>query len=603
MSMASPSNFVRNLNILNEIVENLNQAEDVKAALEQALARLVGLMGLQSGWIFLKDPNQQTRWAGKGYVLAAYHNLPPAMGIRRARAWKGACECQHLCNRNELTSAYTEVRCSRLHQAPGDRGGLTVHATAPLRSGKTVLGILNVAAPNWETFSEESLVLLANVGSQMGIVLERARLLDLIQEQRLYEQAVLLELSNQLLRRTDLGDLLNFLVERIPQLIGVDACAILLPSEDGKNLEFCAASGWRVDPVAAGRHVPADAQSAGGLVMMTQTPIMVEDFQVNDPTPWQADWHTSEGFRSHAVIPLLAEEQAIGVLMIDSREPCRLTENDLRLLRLMANQAAIAIEKVRLQEEELRRRRLEDELALGRQIQLSLLPESPPQVEGWEFAAAYRPARIVGGDFYDIFELAGNPNQLGLVMADVAGKGVAAALFMALSRSIIRTKSMTGRLPAAVLTRANRMIYKDSRSKLFLTAFYATLDLETGWLAYANGGHNYPLWRHAGTDEIEELVSKGIILGAFEQIELEEREMHLAPGDTLVFYTDGLTEAMNEDEQLFGEERFIETIRRLSPEASAQDLLEALLRAIHHYTGDTPQADDFTLLIVKRQPD
>lgn len=600
--MTSHPKLVKNLNILNEIVENLNQAEDVRAALDQALARLVGLMELQAGWIFLKDPNQQTRWAGRGYVLAAYHNLPPALGLRRARAWKGTCECQHLCNRNELTSAYTEVRCSRLRQAPGERGGLAVHATAPLRSGKTVLGILNVAAPDWETFSEESLVLLANVGSQMGIVLERARLLDLIQEQRLYEQAVLLELSNQLLRRTDLGDLLTYLVERIPQLIGVDAGAILLPSEDGKHLEFRAASGWQADPVAAGRHVPANTQSACGLVMTTRTPIIVEDFQVNDPTPWQADWHTVEGFRSHAVIPLLAEEHAIGVLMIDSLQPRRLSESDLRLLRLMANQAAIAIEKVRLHEEELRRRRLEDELALGRQIQLSLLPESPPQVEGWDFAAAYRPARMVGGDFYDIFELAGNPNQLGLVIADVAGKGVAAALFMALSRSIIRTKSMTGRLPAAVLTRANRMIFRDSRSKLFLTAFYATLDLETGWLAYANGGHNYPLWRHAGTDEIEELVSKGIILGAFEHIELEEREIHLAPGDTIIFYTDGLTEAMDEAEQLFGEDRLIEAIRQLSPTAPAQELLAAITAANEAFTGDTPQADDVTLLIVKRQP-
>lgn len=598
--MSNHKTLVKNLTTLNQIVEKLNQTDNIDQALDFALTRLIELMELETGWIFLKDAQAQTRWAGKGFVLAAQHNLPPALGINRARAWKGTCECQLLCNKDQLTGAYNEVSCSRLRNAPGDRRGLLVHASVPLRSGNDVLGILNVAAEDWESFSEESLILLANVGSQMGIALERSRLFELLKERRIHEQAVLLELSNQLLSRSDLDDLMNFLVERVAQLLDVDACAILLPDSKHKRLKFCAAWGWYNNPVTAGREIPLNQDSASGLVMSTLEPLVVEDFSVHDPTPWTADWLTSEDFRGHTLVPLVAEEHAIGVFMIDCRMPRILNEDELRLLHLMANQAAIAIEKVRLHQEEITRQRLEDELAVGQQIQMSLLPECCPQVEGWEFAAYYKPAQTVGGDFYDYFQLAGDPMQLGLVMADVSGKGVPAALFMALSRSLIRTKSMTGRHPAAVLTRANRLILKDSRSNLFLTAFYATLDLRTGWLAYASGGHNYPLWLRAATGKVTELAARGIVLGAFEDIELEEQEITMAPGDHIILYTDGVTEAINQAEELFGEERLIKTIEAKA-QVSAQEIQEAIVEKVQEFIGDTPQADDLTLFIVKRQ--
>lgn len=591
----------KNLVTLNQIFESLNQAVDVRQTLDFALTRLVELMGLETGWIFLKDPSSQNRWAGKGYTLAAHHNLPPAMGVRRARAWKGNCECQTLCQKGKLTGAYNQVQCSRLRNAPGDRRELTVHATAPLRSGDNVWGILNVAAPDWDYFSEEALVLLANVGSQMGIALERAYLFDLIQEQRIHEQAVLLELSNQLLGRPDLDDLMNYVAAEIPRLLGVDACALLLPGEDPAFLDFRAASGWLTDPVAAGRRVPADARSGSGQAMLTQEPLLIEDLVTNDPTPWSAEWLRAEGFRGHTVMPLLVEGHAIGTIIINTREPRLFNENDLRFLRLMANQAAIAIEKARLQRQEIQRQRLEDELSVGQQIQLSLLPEECPMIEGWDIAAAYKPARLVGGDFYDFFDLEDDSEQLGLVIADVAGKGVPAALFMALSRSLIRTVAMSGRQPADVLARSNRLIYNDTRSKLFLTAFYAKLNLRTGQMAYANAGHNWPLWVHAQTGQVTLLKAKGIVLGAFEQVDMEQKEIQLAPGDLIIFYTDGITEAMNAEHQLFGMDR-LETLVMSNPQTRAQQVIDTVVEAVEEFTGGTPQSDDFTLLVIKWRP-
>jgi sigma-B regulation protein RsbU (phosphoserine phosphatase) len=597
--MSTPNSLTKNLITLNQIIESLNQAIDVRQALDFALTRLVELMKLETGWIFLTDSSAQNRWAGKGYVLAAHHNLPPAMGVRRARAWKGECECQGLCHKGQLTEGYNEVQCSRLRNAPGDRHGLVVHASAPLRSGDNILGILNVAGPDWDSFSEEALVLLANVGSQMGIALERARLFDMLQEQRIHEQSLLLDLSNQLLSRSNLDDLMSFLAEEVPRLLNVDACAILLPGEDPHYLDFLAASGWYNDPVAAGHRVPADERSGSGWVMQAQEFLLVEDFKASDPTPWTAQWFSEEDFRGQVIIPLVADGQSIGTFLITNREPLLLDEDRLGFLHLIANQAAIAIEEARLHREDIKRQRLEDELSVGQQIQLSLLPETCPEVEGWEFAATYQPARLVGGDFYDFFELAGDPNQLGLVIADVAGKGVPAALFMALSRSLIRTKSMSGRHPAGVLTRANRLIYKDSRSNLFLTACYASLDLRTGWLAYSNAGHNWPLWLHAKTGEIEELNAHGTIMGAFEHIELEEREIDMVPGDLIVFYTDGITEAFNANNEMFSESR-LQTAVAAQVQASAHEVLVAILEAVNTFAGDTPQSDDMTLFVIKR---
>jgi serine phosphatase RsbU (regulator of sigma subunit) len=587
------------LTTLNQIVETLNRAVDVQGALDSALARLVQLMGLETGWILMKAPTAQDGGEGTGYVLAARCNLPPA--LTDDGVWVGGCKCQRLCDQGRLAEAYNEVRCSRLGGASGDRHGLAVHASVPLRSGDRVLGILNVAGPDWASFRSRALALLTNVGNQMGIALERAQLFDLLKEQRIHEQAALLDLSNQLLSRLDLDDVMGYLVEEVRRLLQADACALLLPGKEPGCLAFHAASGWHFDPVAGQRRMSTDEGSGPGLVMRTQQPLLVEDIEANDPPVCDTDWVLSEGFRGHAVVPLVVDGRSIGVLMINTRQPRLLDADEVRFLSLMANQAAIAIEKARLHREEVERQRLEQELAIGRQIQLGLLPKDCPVVPGWEFAAVYRAARQMGGDFYDFPELPDEPERLGLVIADVADKGVPAALMMALSRAMVRTAAADGRSPSAALSLANELILKHSHTDLFVSAFYATLDTHSGRLTYANAGHNRPLWVQSGSGEIQELTAQGIVLGILKNIELEEQEIDVVPGDVLVFHTDGVTEAMDIAGQQFGEERLRATVAAI-PNASAQEITAAVVDAVKVFTGDAPQSDDLTLLVVKRAP-
>ena len=597
--MSSEPISIATLTSLNDIAETLNRAVDVRSVLDDTLARLIELMGLETGWIFLREAEDGAP-SEPQYRLAAHHALPPALDPADTRVWNRTCDCQEMCNEAAMTRAYNEVRCGRLESVAGDRRGLVVHASTPLCSGDRVLGILNVAAPDWSDFSQEALTLLTSVGNQLGVALERARLFDLLQERRVHEHAALLNFSTGLLGQLAIDDLLRYLVEEVRTMLQADACALLLPGESEDILEFRAASGWRLDPVARGQRVPADERSGPGLAMRTQRLLVTEDIQVEDSTPWLPDWIHEEGFHGHAVAPLIVDGRAVGALVIDARKPRLLDQHEIRLLRLMGAQAAIAIEKARLHLEELKGEALERELAVAREIQLSLLPKQMPSVPAWEFASFYEAARQVGGDFYDCFDLPGERQQLGVVVADVAGKGVPAALLMALSRTVIHARALGGERPSVVLAQANDLIRSDSDSTLFLTAFYATLDAESGRMVYARAGHNPPLWVRADGGDVQELEAQGTVLGVFDEIELEEQAIDVAPGDLLVFYTDGVTEAMDEQHQLFGERR-LKALVAANHGASAGQVLQSVVDAVRQHAGHVAQSDDLTLLVVKRR--
>jgi sigma-B regulation protein RsbU (phosphoserine phosphatase) len=254
-----------------------------------------------------------------------------------------------------------------------------------------------------------------------------------------------------------------------------------------------------------------------------------------------------------------------------------------------------------LHEEEVKMQAMEKELEVGRQIQLSMLPSRPPEVPGWDFASFYQPAREVGGDFYDFFELPGTGSQLGVVIGDVTGKGVPAALFMARASTQIRSEALRICYPAITLAKANAEILKDRRTESLLTALYAMLDTDTGWVTFANAGHCRPLLVQAASGEVQELESGGILLGAFAEIELEERSVELAPGDILVLYSDGASEAMNATHSQWGTSRLRNTLRA-NTGSPAEQVAKAIVDAVGHFRGDMEQSDDLTLLVIRRAP-
>ena len=250
-------------------------------------------------------------------------------------------------------------------------------------------------------------------------------------------------------------------------------------------------------------------------------------------------------------------------------------------------------------DEEVRRQRMEEELAIGRRIQLSLLPHGCPHVPGYDFAAGYRAAREVGGDLYDFIVQPDDPTQVHVVIADVTGKGVPAALYMAVSRTLMHTYALDGRSPSEALRRVNQFIREDETSPLFLSAFYGVLDTDINCLTFANAGHNPPIWIHHDTGEFETLKARGIVLGAFDAFIAEEKMCFLQPGDYIVFFTDGITEARSPGGDFLDDEG-LEAVVGSRAWSSAEELLTAIITAVDEFSAGAPQADDFTVVVMRR---
>jgi sigma-B regulation protein RsbU (phosphoserine phosphatase) len=255
----------------------------------------------------------------------------------------------------------------------------------------------------------------------------------------------------------------------------------------------------------------------------------------------------------------------------------------------------------RLMEEEVKRQRMEEELVIGRRIQLSLLPRGCPQVPGYDFAAGYRAAHEVGGDLYDFLVQPDNHARVHLIIGDVTGKGVPAALYMAVSRTLLRTYALEGYGPGEALRRVNDFIRQDAASPLLLSAFYTILDADSGRLTYANAGHNPPIVRRAATGELELLESRGLLLGAFPTFTPHEQSCALEPGDFVVFFTDGITEARNAGGGFLDDEG-LEAIIRSRPCSTAAELVATIVAAVDDFAAGVAQADDFTVVVLQRLP-
>jgi len=302
------------------------------------------------------------------------------------------------------------------------------------------------------------------------------------------------------------------------------------------------------------------------------------------------------GLRSILCVPLQLKGNTLGVIYVDNRLQVGVfTPADLELLTAIAATAAAAIENARLYQVAVEKGRMERELQVAREVQASLLPRQTPQIEGWEFAAFWQPAREVAGDFYDFIP----GERLGLVIADVSDKGMSAALFMALSRSIVRASMARLLPPAEGIAQANRLICADSMNSMFVTLFYAQLDPATGEFTYVNAGHNPPLLLRAETGELIELTRTGMVLGLFESVRFDQRSMQLQPGDLVLLYTDGVTDALDAQGQEFGLDRLRQMVLE-HRNASAAELASALDGAVTAFAGAAARFDDITVVIAKR---
>ena len=302
------------------------------------------------------------------------------------------------------------------------------------------------------------------------------------------------------------------------------------------------------------------------------------------------------------VVPLVSQGELIGLLNLGPRlSQQEYSADDRKLLNDLATQTAPAVQVAQLvrqqQQQAQERERIEQELRVARLIQKTLLPKHVPEIAGWDVAAFYRPAREVGGDFYDFLEF--EDGHLGIIVGDVTDKGVPAALVMATTRTMLRASAQRLDSPGAVLRQVNDVLVPDMPPNMFVTCLYAILDPRSGRLRYANAGQDLPYQRHKGRPgDTSELRATGMPLGLMPGMAYEEKEAMIEAGDSILFYTDGLVEAHDPRREMFGIPRLQGFI---GAHPGGAPMIDFLLSELARFTGEEwEQEDDITLVTLQR---
>ncbi len=476
---------------------------------------------------------------------------------------------------------------------------------APLRIGDQAVGVLNLSHHTPGRYGHEAQAMVTTFASYAAVAIENARLYDSAQEQA-YASAALLQIAQAVVSLSELDDILSTIVRVLPILVGVERAAIYLWDADAGILQPAQQYGlpeellpilWRTLPPAS-FPLLASAIESFQPALSLEAHLGPENWtNLLPPDTADTEYILQADDRLLMAFPLNIKDALFGVLLAEEAVGGRrFRSRRVEILTGVAQQAAMAIQNDRFLQESRARERLETEVQLARQIQQTFIPTTLPTFPSWTLSTLWRTARQMGGDFFDIFELPGK--RLGLFIADVADKGVPAALFMALTRTLVRAAVTEIAAPGQALQRVNRLLYPDTEQGMFVTAFYGVLDTETGLFTYANAGHNPPLWVRPG-GAIKRLTRTGMALGVIEDLDIHQHFITLAPGHALLIYTDGLTEAFSPDGALFGEARLIETVQGPGMDTAA-DMVEQIEDVVNAFMGGIPPADDLTMVVIKR---
>ncbi|MBI1277457.1 MAG: SpoIIE family protein phosphatase [Anaerolineaceae bacterium] len=330
-------------------------------------------------------------------------------------------------------------------------------------------------------------------------------------------------------------------------------------------------------------------------VVSTRQPLLTNNAMFDDRiTPGQSI--IMRGLRAILCAPMMAQDRLVGVVYVDtSMRTGAFTEADRDLLSAIANQAGITLENSRLYTVAVEKGRLEHELNLAREIQQGLLPRRKPQLPGYEVEAVWQSAREMAGDFYDYFGL--NEQSFGVVIADVSDKGAPSALFMAVARSMIRSYAFAGLPPRETLSQTNDLILDDAESGMFVTVYHSVF-YQNGHSVHINAGHNPPVLFRAATGKAQLMSQGGRAIGWFPHNPLSEVELSLEPGDVIVYYTDGLTDAENPNQENFGEARLCRVVEETAGQP-ASAVLHHILHSVEQFGQGIAPFDDLTLMVVR----
>jgi phosphoserine phosphatase RsbU/P len=580
--------------------------------LTSSMVRLTPLLvGVQKCTVFLWDESQQCYYLKDNYGFELLEKGPRRFN---ERDMPGFAQLRLL-----HAPVFLESAAESLQLPEADLPDATLILLPLLAHGSLlgaflvthqVTGLLGVRMP----LSPQTLSILQGIVHQTALTLENLRLLEARQEES-YVTAVMLQVAQAVASQNKLDDILDTIVHLMPILVGIDTCVIyqwdtgleeFFPAQVHSNVrneeEVLVSQTYRPGEFELLDRV---FQNQPAFCPMGKTDLAADEWPglycLN-----AEEFSTVSRFSNSTWLmgfPLSVKGETVGVLLAkETHGNPAFRERRVEIISGVAQQVALAIQNEHLNEEMVERERIEREFQLAREIQQTFLPNRIPSPNGWEVDARWQTARTVGGDFYDVYRF--GKKKLALVIADVSDKGIAAALYMTVTRTLIRANAgghSASLSPAAVLDRVNNQLAADAQNGMFITAVFGLLDLETGLLTYANAGHNLPILYRAATDQVETLEKGNMALAVIEDIHYTDHTLQLEPGDCLLLYTDGVTENFAPDGDAFGEER-LSLVMHAQARNGARRLLDHLNDVLVEFREGDPPSDDVTLLSVMRRP-
>jgi len=404
--------------------------------------------------------------------------------------------------------------------------------------------------------------------------------------------AILTRAGMELINHRPYEEVLEVIMDLVFEAIPAERGFLMLMEGEGKEMTSKAVRDLRR---SSGGSISL-SRSIANMVVQNRQSILTTDAQ-SDERFKMRESVVLQGIRSAMCVPLWNNKEVIGLVYVDTLNSARsFKPEDLKLLTLLGNIAAMKIENTLLEKQDVERQRLEKELEQAADIQKRLLPGVAPEIPGYDISGRADACRAVGGDYFDFVDR--EEGRTGIVIGDVSGKGMAAALLMASVQAVFRTLADVEARPASLLTSLNRHLIRNASPNKFVSFFYGEFERSTGILRYVNGGHNPPYIVRA-SGEVESLPATGVVLGIFEKATFEEKETTLNPGDLLALFSDGVTECSNPDGDMYGEDRLIQALKK-NRDGRAAAIEGAIFKEILDFAGEAPQYDDSTLVILKR---
>jgi phosphoserine phosphatase RsbU/P len=463
----------------------------------------------------------------------------------------------------------------------------------PLVTKNRVIGVIDIQSKTRNFFTEEHARLLTLVASRIATSIENARLYTRVSRQAQTLQ-VLNEISRELTSILNLDQLLARVGELLSRVIDYQMFSVLLLDEPTQTLQHRFSLRFKENiqlkhDIPIGRGLVGAAAAERKVVLAPDVSKDSRYIALNPET------------RSELCVPLVYKDSLIGVLDLENTRRGYFNEENTRTVETLAAQIAIAIENARLYERiQKEERRLEQDLAMAREVQQHLLPPSCPTLENTEVAARFLPAYTLGGDIFDFLEYSGG--RLAILVGDVSGKGAPAALFAALVGGIIRSTAAAEPMPSEMLTAINVALNERRIEARYVSVVYVIWDDETRTMHLANSGQPRPIYCQNGRTQIVE--STGLPLGLLEDAEYDEVTIHAKPGDVFVLFSDGILDAQNAKDEQFGRKR-VEEIVAKNCERSAEEIVNAIFKAVQAHCNGVPAFDDETVVVmkVKEQPE